>query len=130
MFLEYTPLVEACKAKTLRDGEKFFYVFFLGTLEDERGRGLASALVRHHQDIARQAGLPIWLEATTEESVRLYLKLGFVVVGDFMLGVGKAGKDGIRKAGGEGLKIWGMVWRPTVRIVLSSTFTAIQPVLN
>jgi hypothetical protein len=39
MLLEYEPLTDAAKAKALRKGETYFYVFFIGTREDCRGRG-------------------------------------------------------------------------------------------
>jgi len=39
MLLEYEPLTDAAKAKGLQRGEMYFYVFFIGTREDCRGRG-------------------------------------------------------------------------------------------
>lgn len=57
--------------------------------------------------------MPIWLEATTPGSRTVYEKLGFVVVEEITLGKGQAGPDGRTKKGGEGVKIWAMVWRPT-----------------
>ena len=59
--------------------------------------------------------MPIWLEATTPRSRDVYLKLGFEVVEEIVLGKGKAGEDGRAKKGGEGVKVWAMIWRPTPR---------------
>ena len=56
--------------------------------------------------------MPIWLEATTMRSRDVYLKLGFKVVEEMVLGKGEAGADGRAKKGGEGVKIWAMIWRP------------------
>jgi GNAT superfamily N-acetyltransferase len=80
MLLEYEPQTEAMKAKVLRKGEKHYYVFFMGTREDAQGQGLGSELMRHQQDVVRESGLPIWLEATTARSRDLYARLGFEVV--------------------------------------------------
>lgn len=41
--VQMAPLAKACKAKALREseGEKYYFVCFLGTREDERGKGCA-----------------------------------------------------------------------------------------
>jgi ribosomal protein S18 acetylase RimI-like enzyme len=113
MLLEYEPLTARARALALHPHEKYFYVFFVGTRLDCRGRGLASALIRHYQSRATEAQLPIWLEATTAKSRDLYDRLGFEVVEEIVLGQGKVGADGlVVKAKGEGVRVWGMVWRP------------------
>ena len=76
--------------------------------------GLSSSLIRHYQTIAAGKGLPIWLEATTPYSQKLYAGLGFKTIDEIVLGKGKAAADGTTMKGGEGVKIWGMVWRPKV----------------
>ena len=112
MLSELTPLANACKAKSLRPGERFYYVFFLGTREADRGKGLCSAMVRHYQSIAAREGVTIWMEAATEYCWRLYERLGFVTVDVFVIGKGRAAADGTMLEGGPGVRIWGMVWRP------------------
>ena len=112
MIFELTPLNDACKTKALKQDERYYYVFFLGTLKKGRGRGLCSALVRHYQSVAARDNLPIYLEAATEYCLGLYRKLGFVVVGETWLGKGRVDKDGLPCNGGPGFKIWGMIWRP------------------
>ena len=42
MLFEYTPLADVAKAKALQKGEKYYYVFFVGTREESRGKGLES----------------------------------------------------------------------------------------
>jgi hypothetical protein len=69
-------------------------------------------LVRHHQSVARAANAPIWLEATTLKSCKIYAKLGFEIVEEIVLGKGISAADGTTSKGGEGVKIWGMLWRP------------------
>jgi hypothetical protein len=40
------PATSACKAKALRNHEKYYCVFFLGTLEGARGKGYCSAMIK------------------------------------------------------------------------------------
>lgn len=97
---------------TKEEMHKHWYVFIMGTSVDSRRQGLASALLVDMQDRARLDGRPLWLEATTEHSLALYLKYGFQNHGEIILGNGKVGRDGVSKATGEGIVIWSMSWRP------------------
>ena len=112
MLSEYTPLSDACKAKGLKGQKNYYYVFFIATREDCRRKGLCSKIVRYWQEKTKEDGVPIWLEATTENSMKLYERLGFEVVGDFLLGKGMVKKDAVECKGGEGVKAWGMLWWP------------------
>ena len=112
MLRELSPATAAVKAKTLKKGEKYYYVFFLGTREEGRGKGLCSAIVKRYQDLAKRDGVPIYMEAATEYCWGLYKKLGFMTVEEIWLGKGKASADGTQSLGGPGFKIWGMIWRP------------------
>jgi hypothetical protein len=69
-------------------------------------------MIRRQQSIATQEGLPIWLEATTAYSQKLYTKLGFQTVQTIVLGKGKAASDGTRMRGGAGVEAWAMIWWP------------------
>ncbi|KAI0380499.1 hypothetical protein F5Y04DRAFT_289493 [Hypomontagnella monticulosa] len=111
---EYSNGVEPHLKKALTKAElkKHWYVFIMGTAVDRRRQGHASGLLVHIQDRARKDGCPIWLEATTDTSRRLYQKHGFEVIGDIILGKGKVGSDGLPKKHGEGITIWSMLWRP------------------
>lgn len=112
MLFEYTSLTDAAKYKALHNRKRFYYVFFVGTLHEYRGKGLSSALIRDIQAQAARDQLPVWLEATTSYSHQLYQKLGFDTVGEIVLGKGKAAPDGTEAEGGDGVKIWGMIWWP------------------
>lgn len=68
--------------------------------------------MKHHQEIARAANLPIWLEATTAKSRNLYLSLGFQEIEKITLGKGKVTADATPKKGGPGVSLWAMVWWP------------------
>ena len=113
MLFEFEPQTNAAKVKALKKGEKYYYVFFIGTREDARGQGLASDLMREYQRIAQETQTPIWLEATTPRSHRLYLKLGWEDVEEILLGKGSTSPDGLPEKGGPGVSIWAMLWRPT-----------------
>jgi Acetyltransferase (GNAT) family len=112
MLVEFTPLSDACKKNGLGNQSKYYYVFFIGTAREERGQGLCATLIKHYQAVAARDHVPLWLEATTAYSMQLYLKLGFRTVGDMVLGKGKVAPDGTKCGGGEGVKVWGMVWEP------------------
>ena len=90
----------------------YWYLFFISTAVEERGKGLGSELIRQHQAKAARDKSPIWLESTTERSHRLYLKLGFKDIESWRLGDGEVDKEGIAKKGGEGVQIWAMLWCP------------------
>src|SRR5579862_3944263 len=110
MLFEFTPLADAAKAKGLNGRTKYYYVFFFGTDPTARKQGLCSAIVRNYQARARREGVPLWLEATTSYSMRLYESLGFKVVDEMVLGKGKVDANGLERKGGRGVKIWGMIW--------------------
>ncbi|KAI6833686.1 hypothetical protein KC332_g4323 [Hortaea werneckii] len=112
MLGEYQPLADSMKAKGLKGAKRYYYVFFLATNKMARGKGLSSALLRRVQAIARSEGLPVWLEATTEYSWKLYSHLGFETVDQVTLGKNVASSEGLQQQGGEGVPVWGMVWFP------------------
>jgi ribosomal protein S18 acetylase RimI-like enzyme len=112
MLREFEPAVAALRRRELGDSTHFYHLFLVATREDARGRGLSSALVRRLQKRAELEGAPVWLEATTAGSVRLYTKLGFKSVGKVILGEGVAAPDGSREQGGSGVPVDCMVWRP------------------
>lgn len=111
MMAEYGPTMDASKAKALA-GQKYYYVFFVATREDARERGLCSAIMKQWQETAAREQIPIWLEATTSRSMRLYSKLGWEIVDEVIIGKDKAQADGTACKGGEGVTVWTMIWRP------------------
>lgn len=112
MIMEFSPMADAAKTRGLKGQTRYYYVFFVGTADRAQGQGLGSALMRELQDVARKDGLPLWLEATTESSRRLYERLGFEIVEQMTLGTGEAAADGSLQKGGEGVPVWGMIWWP------------------
>ncbi|KAK5122331.1 hypothetical protein LTR85_004242 [Meristemomyces frigidus] len=112
MLGEYAPVTDAAKAKGLKGEKSYYYLFFLATKEDCRGKGLSSALIKKAKERAQADGVPLWLEATTEYSWKLYGSLGFETVERMVLGKGVAAADGRRKECGEGVPFWGMIWWP------------------
>lgn len=75
-------------------------------------KGQGSRLIQHWTDKAGVEGIPIWTEATTARSHRLYLRMGSVDVEEVRIGKGKAAADGTQEKDGEGVPIWTMIWLP------------------
>ncbi|TKA73891.1 hypothetical protein B0A55_03797 [Friedmanniomyces simplex] len=113
MLFEYEPLTDAARRKALGGQKEFYYVFFVATRAEARGRGLSSALLKSAQRRAAEEQVPVWLEATTEYSWKLYQKLGFETIDTIVLGRGYAGPDGSQQKGGEGVPVRGMIWWPS-----------------
>jgi ribosomal protein S18 acetylase RimI-like enzyme len=61
------------------------YLFFLATLPQWQSRGIGSALMREVLDRCDRDGIPAYLEATSIDSQRLYLRHGFEVTGEIRL---------------------------------------------
>ena len=79
-FLAAVELMDECHPQQPHD-----YLFFLGTRPGWQSRGLGSALLREVLDRCDRDGRPAYLEATSEENRRLYLRHGFVVSGEINL---------------------------------------------
>jgi GNAT superfamily N-acetyltransferase len=60
--------------------EPCWFLDILAVRQDARGRGLASALIRHGVGRAHAAGLPAFLETGNPRNVPLYEHLGFRLV--------------------------------------------------
>jgi GNAT superfamily N-acetyltransferase len=109
----FEPATGAVRRRVLGPHKvNFYYLFFVATREDARGKVLSSALIRRLQERAQEDGLPAWLEATTEYSSRVYEKLGFERVETVVLGKGCTDVDGTALKGGSGVPIYCMVWWP------------------
>lgn len=113
--MEYTGATEKVKNIALTKQERqrgFWYLVIMATSSDRRRQGLAGRLMRDIQMRAQADNHPIWLEATTWESKALYLKHGFQTIEEINMGKGVVDSNGRAKTGGEGITIWGMLWRP------------------
>ncbi|OBT61265.1 hypothetical protein VE03_09386 [Pseudogymnoascus sp. 23342-1-I1] len=117
MLFEFEGACKAARKAGLRKGEDPYYVFFVGTAAAHQGRGLGGEVVREVLGRARGEGRTVWLEATTGGSRRLYERLGFEVVREIVLGEGSVGGGGEGERGGEGVRVWAMVWRPEKKVV-------------
>jgi GNAT superfamily N-acetyltransferase len=69
----------AMEARHLR--EPHFYVRIVGVRSARQGQGLGSALMQPTLQRADSAGLPAYIEASTQRSASLYERLGFVHMG-------------------------------------------------
>ena len=59
------------------DGPPFYYLSFLGTHPDSRGRGIGMGLLAELAAQADQEGKPIYLESTNPANTPRYERLGF-----------------------------------------------------
>ena len=82
----------------LPKGLAFLYLHYAGVAPEHQGRGLAGAAIRAGQARAAAQGLPVHLETATESNVGIYLRLGFVVTGEYDVPRG-------------GPHFWSMLWR-------------------
>jgi ribosomal protein S18 acetylase RimI-like enzyme len=108
LLVQFVGTMDKVKKKGMPEAAKtgeFWYVFFVATKEECRGSGLASDLVRKVQERAalekEGKGVPVWLEATTEKSWKIYEKLGFETVECVRFGKGMVDKEGFEKRDGE-----------------------------
>lgn len=108
MLFDFQSQTDGLKKKHLysKGIKDFWYLFFIGTDEGARGKGLASGVIGQWQARARAEGLPIWLEATTEKSRRVYERCGFRLLDEIVMGRGTHGEHGERCKGGEGVRLW------------------------
>ena len=65
--------------------ERHWYLPVIGTVPASRGRGLGSALLAHTLAPIDAAGLPSYLEATSERNAALYARFGFARTGTIEL---------------------------------------------
>ncbi len=73
----------AMEARHLR--EPHFYVRIVGVRTARQGQGLGSALMQPTLQRADSAGLPAYIEASSQRSAALYERLGFVHLGPLEL---------------------------------------------
>lgn len=113
--VEYPALAEKAKAAVFGPGEKYYYVQMMGTEAAYRGRGLCPAILEEVKAKAQKEGIPVWLEATTAASAKVYRKCGWKDVNEdveLVLGKGMADASGEAKKDGEGVRIYSMCWWP------------------
>jgi ribosomal protein S18 acetylase RimI-like enzyme len=70
--------------------EPHWYLPLIGVDPAYQGRGLGSVLMAHGLTVSDKAGLPAYLEATSEGSRRLYERHGFVTLGEIQSGASPA----------------------------------------
>jgi len=84
---EYAPRLAQCLE--LMDehhpNDPHHYLFLVGTRPEWQCRGLGSAVMRPVLEVCDRDGIPAYLEATSENNKRLYLRNGFEVVGEIPL---------------------------------------------
>lgn len=112
LWSEFSGMTDNAKKIGLRGQKRYYYIFSIGTEVEHRGRGLAKAIMREHMRKAQLENVPIWLEATTPNSRKLYSSMGFEEIEEVILGKGKVDKSSHLQPGGPGVPLWAMVWWP------------------
>lgn len=100
------------RAFTREERANHWYGAFMGTAEAHRKRGLGTSMFVYMMERSKGDGRPMSFEAATPFNRDLYLKHGGRVVGEFVVGKGRVGVDGLPKKNGEGITVWPMIWRP------------------
>jgi GNAT superfamily N-acetyltransferase len=65
------------------EGETFYYLSFLGTRTDSRGKGIGMDLLAELVALADLEGKPTYLESSNPDNNRRYARLGFEAQGSF-----------------------------------------------
>ncbi|KAF2396644.1 hypothetical protein EJ06DRAFT_533908 [Trichodelitschia bisporula] len=79
-FTEFMPLLHDTKASVLgpRDDDSW-YLVYLGTRPEARGRGYARKLVEDVTRMADVEGCPCYLESSNDVNPKIYAKMGFAI---------------------------------------------------
>lgn len=112
IFVDFQASTDKAKKRYLKGVKRYWYLFFIATEEGARGQGLASKVIEGWKEVAGSEGLPIWLEATTARSRDVYVRCGFEVLEEMVVGKGTHANSGEVEKGGPGVSIWAMVWWP------------------
>lgn len=67
------------------DDEDHFYLPFIGVAPDHQGRGIGSSLLMPVLGTCDRDGVGAYLEATNQDNLRLYERLGFKAIGEVVL---------------------------------------------
>ena len=65
--------------------ERHWYLSFVGTRPESRGKGLASALIKSVTNICDKEKIPAYLESSNPDNVSLYESHGFRVTGEAVI---------------------------------------------
>ncbi|ETI21658.1 hypothetical protein G647_08005 [Cladophialophora carrionii CBS 160.54] len=77
-FDEFLPLLHHSKQEILGDRDNnSWYLSYIGTKSEARGRGYARKLIEHVTKMADAEGLPCYLESSHDINIIIYGKLGF-----------------------------------------------------
>lgn len=85
-FNEFLPKLHDAKAEVMGDrDENSWYLIYIGTVPEARGKGYSRKLVQYVTDIADKEGLACYLESSTSENIPIYHRYGFEVKKELVL---------------------------------------------
>lgn len=92
--------------------KQYYYMAWVSTVIEARGQGLSPQLIRKFQEKAAKEKLPIWTEASSPGSHRVYKRCGFKDVRMIYVGKGSVDEKGFKQKGGSGVPVATLVWMP------------------
>jgi hypothetical protein len=105
---DYSVVAETSKQRRM-GRSPYWYLFVIGRDPSHLGASVAPRLILPFVQKAKEQGIPLWLEATSERSKSVYEKLGFKVVEELKVGKGQCDSNGNLISGGEGVSMWAMI---------------------
>jgi ribosomal protein S18 acetylase RimI-like enzyme len=57
--------------------EELMYLWYIGIEPENQGKGIGSSMLKGSIELAKQRGLPIYLETSTEKNIPLYKRFNF-----------------------------------------------------
>jgi hypothetical protein len=75
-------------------------------------KGAIRAVVDPYLHRARADAVPVWLEATTQHAVDIYIHFGFRLVETIRVSEGTANSRGDLVENGEGFLVYGLIYEP------------------
>jgi hypothetical protein len=105
----YGVVAEGAKRRELGNSP-YWYLFLIGRDPGYTAKGNPAAprLILPFIQKAKEAGVSVWLEATSPHSRDVYKKLGFKVVEELKIGRGSCDSEGNIVDGGPGVSMWAM----------------------
>jgi len=92
---------------------RFYHLAMLArdpSVDAATSRAAVRACVEPFLNKAKEEDIPVWLEASTEQTKDEYASLGFRVCEEVVMGKGRVNAKGWPTEGGEGVQCWAMIW--------------------
>ena len=91
----------------------FYHLAMLGRDPDAdplKAQAAVDACIKPFMNKAKEEGVPVWTEASTDEKKAENERWGFKVAEECVIGKGLVDGQGVPKEGGEGVTCWAMIY--------------------